>query len=94
MSRRGDMRGSQWAQQRQRGLYSWLRRRLERYGDSVETLEADLVAALNASADRPQFGVPSGAPRIYDGSTWEDNPHVEPAAEPVILSFPSPQAAG
>lgn len=94
MSASGDKRGLQWSRNRQRGLYAWLRRRLEQYGDSVETLEADLIAALNASADHPQFGVPSGQPRIYDGSTWEDNPHVEPIPDPVILSFPSPQAAG
>lgn len=83
-----------WTLDRQKGLLAWLWKRRERYGDSIAVLEADLIVALNACQETRLFGVPSGQPRIYDGSTWVDNPHVEPVPDPVILSFPSPQAAG
>lgn len=85
---------TQWQRNREKGLHAWLVRRLRQYGDTVEQLEAAMIAALNAPSTRPLFGVPSGAPRIYDGSTWEDNPHVEPQSECVCLPFPSSKTAG
>lgn len=84
-------RHRQWC--REKGLAWWTDRRACA-GDSVAEIEAALVKALNAAASTDDSLSESGQLRIYDGSEWADNVHVEPPADGDILPLHSVSNAG